>query len=355
MLEGQVSLLSSGLIDGHAALHMIEALYRSALYRADAGSFILYPNRTVPAFLARNQVPPRLVEGNRLLRKHIDAGDASLLQVDAAGTYRFAPGLVAARHVVQVLDRLEADPRWSDDVRSCRDAVLAAYEDVFQHARFTGRSGGMHAYEGLGSIYWHMVGKLLVAVQECFWREVDAGSPATQCDSLARAYYRVRDGLGFNRRSAEFGAVPIEPYSHTPLGGGARQPGMTGQVKEEIITRRGELGVRVARGRVTFTPRLLRQRELLDRPAAFEWFSADEQEHSLPLEPGSVAFTLCQVPVVYKFGSPATSVLVHLSDGSSKRLLSTTLDTALSSAVFDRTGEVTRLEVLFPLETLTIE
>ena len=33
----------------------------------------------------------------------------------------------------------------------------------------------------------------------------------------------------------------MDPYSHTPGGAGAKQPGMTGQVKEEVITRLGEL------------------------------------------------------------------------------------------------------------------
>ena len=45
--------------------------------------------------------------------------------------------------------------------------VLAIYEKVFNHKAFTGRSGTFYGYEGLGSIYWHMVSKLLLAVEEC--------------------------------------------------------------------------------------------------------------------------------------------------------------------------------------------
>ena len=37
---------------------------------------------------------------------------------------------------------------------------------MFDHKSFTGRSGTFFGYEGLGSIYWHMVSKLLVAAQE---------------------------------------------------------------------------------------------------------------------------------------------------------------------------------------------
>lgn len=48
--------------------------------------------------------------------------------------------------------------------------------------------------------------------------------------ALARAYYRVRQGLGFNKTAEAFGAFPSDPYSHTPRHAGAQQPGMTGSV-----------------------------------------------------------------------------------------------------------------------------
>ena len=46
---------------------------------------------------------------------------------------------------------------------------------------------------------------------------------------------------------------------------GAKQPGMTGQVKEEILTRRGELGISVKNGSLCFNPTLLRVDELLSQ------------------------------------------------------------------------------------------
>ena len=36
-------------------------------------------------------------------------------------------------------------------------------------SEFTGRSGSFFAYEGLGSIYWHMVSKLLLAVRSAYF------------------------------------------------------------------------------------------------------------------------------------------------------------------------------------------
>ncbi len=44
-------------------------------------------------------------------------------------------------------------------------AMVVAIFSILAH-EFTGRSSTMYAYEGIGSIYWHMVAKLLVAIQE---------------------------------------------------------------------------------------------------------------------------------------------------------------------------------------------
>ena len=118
----------------------------------------------------------------------------------------------------------------------------------------------MFGYEGLGCIYWHMVAKLLLAVQERVFEAADCAAPELQ--PLKSFYRRVRDGLGYRRGAAAFGAFPADPYSHTPGEGGAQQPGMTGQVKEEILTRWGELGLRVHEGRIRFDPVLLDEAEL---------------------------------------------------------------------------------------------
>ena len=108
--------------------------------------------------------------------------------------------------------------------------VLDLFEDVFQHDSYTGRSGYMYGYEGLGCIYWHMVAKLLLAVQEVILSSEDSSAAVTE--KLKVMYYRVRAGLGYEKTVSQYGAFPTDPYSHTPSAGGAKQPGMTGQVKE---------------------------------------------------------------------------------------------------------------------------
>ena len=55
---------------------------------------------------------------------------------------------------------------------------------------------------------------------------------------------------------------------------------MTGQVKEDILTRFGELGVRIKDGKVTFSPTLLRDDEYLpDGTLTFSYCGAQITYH----------------------------------------------------------------------------
>jgi hypothetical protein len=166
MLEGQVAALSSGALDPAAALDVLERLFASAMYRPDQRSFMLYPAEDRPGFLARNVVPDAAAAAIPLLRDHLAAGDPSLVARDADGVCRFHGDFRSAEDVAAVLDDLERDPAWSGAVASDRTAVLDLFETVFRHRSYTGRSGVMYGYEGIGCIYWHMVAKLLLATQE---------------------------------------------------------------------------------------------------------------------------------------------------------------------------------------------
>jgi hypothetical protein len=347
MLEGQVAALSSGVVGPAEAARLVEALFASRLYRPDQRSFMLYPETRLPAFLERNRVPDAPVREVPLLGALLEAGETSLLARDADGVDRFAGDLRSARDVGAVLDRLAGRERWRTMVERDRPAVLALFESVFRHHAFTGRSGRMYAYEGLGCVYWHMVAKLLLAVQEVAQRAEAEGQPGSVREALARAYHRIRAGLGFEKTAAEYGAFPMDPYSHTPPGGGAQQPGMTGQVKEEILTRLGELGVTVRDGLVGFRPRLLRRTELLREPAAFRHYGPDGAERSLEVPVGALAFSFCQVPVVYEATEQAW-VRVTGRDGTGVTRPGEWLDAEASRALLARDGSIERVEVGVP-------
>ena len=352
MLEGQVAVLSSGMLDPADALDVVERLFASSMYRSDQGSFLLYPEHRLPGFLEKNQVRAARVAGIGLLQELLEAGDSSLLIKDADGGYHFHGDLQSADSVQAVLDGFAGRPDWSARVARDRTAVLDLFEEVFQHKSYTGRSGAMFGYEGQGCIYWHMVAKLLLAVQEILLQEgPDDLSPQLRVE-LSRMYFRIRAGIGYQKSVAEYGAFPTDPYSHTPAGGGAKQPGMTGQVKEEILTRRGELGIRVQGGAVEFRPGLLRISEFTRQPAAFEYFDLAGDARTLVLPAGSLAFTLCQVPVVYGLTDGDGSASLRLSDGSTVALPDTRLDPGLSAEIFKRSGRINLIQVEIPRTSL---
>jgi hypothetical protein len=338
MLEGQVAALSSGVLPPEEAVALLRALRASDLYRDDQHSYLLYPAKQLPDFADKNRVPDTVLEESPRLRRMLDGGDHSVVARDADGQLRFHADL----HNADALRaRLEGFPPAETA------AVLSAYEAVFNHKAFTGRSGTMYGYEGIGCIYWHMVAKLLLAAQEVFDAARAAGADPAVVDALRDRYYDVRAGLGFAKTPQEFGAFPLDPYSHTPAFAGARQPGMTGQVKEEILARWGELGVTVDGGVVTFDPALLRDQEYVDAGASFSYIDVGGVQRSMALVAGSLAFTLCQVPVTYTRGGES-SVSVQYADGRDERIPGRSLPEEVSAQVFARSGAVVRIDVRLP-------
>jgi hypothetical protein len=352
MLEGQVAGLGSGILEPDESLEILEQLFASDLYRPDQRSFMLYPERKLPGFMARNMVPEAKVVGIPLLKDLVAAGDRSLLARDVDGNFRFHGDLGNADDLTGILNDLGKQDCWSKAVERDRAAVLELFEDVFLHKSYTGRSGVMYGYEGLGCIYWHMVAKLLLSVQEAVLQAEREGLPPAVQEGLAEMYFRVRSGIGYEKTVAEYGAFPTDPYSHTPSGGGAKQPGMTGQVKEEILTRFGELGVRVADGAVRFQPVLLGSGEFLVRPEEFGYFDIEGKARSIELSPGSLAFTFCQVPVIYEKVTGKGWIQVSFTDGSLVEHDGNRLDVPLSEELFSRNGRIDRIQVGIPAEGL---
>ncbi|MBM4011638.1 MAG: hypothetical protein FJ286_09705 [Planctomycetes bacterium] len=338
MLEGQVAALSSGLLDDDAALALLEALRRSPLFRTDQRSYMLQPERDLTPFLERNRLPAEWRKRCPGLAARVAAGSTDVVVLDARGDARFHADLTNDRDLAVRLDR-EGLPTAESA------AVRELWEEVFSHASFTGRSGTFFAFEGLGSIYWHMVAKLLLAVQECHGRASAATKPRFRA-----AYHAVRDGLGFRKKPEEYGAFPTDAYSHTPRHLGAQQPGMTGQVKEEILTRLGEVGVGLDEGRLRFAPELLDEAEF--GPAAeFEVVAIDGRRQAVPVPAGGVAFTLCQVPVVYEPAGERRITVEH-ADGRVKVLPGDRLPADVTREILARSQRIAGIRVGLVRDTL---
>jgi hypothetical protein len=337
MLEGQVAVIGSGALSARECADVLDALRESRLYRADQDSYLLYPDRKLPGFLEKNNLAPEAVLGSAIVASMVEDGDDPIVVRDVNGAVHFRADL----HNRHLLGRALAERHLSDAEAA---EILALYESVFHHRAFTGRSGSFYKYEGLGCIYWHMVSKLLLAVREVLASV--AGDPGEEAlvERLWKQYTGIRDGLGLHKTPAVYGAMPIDPYSHTPSFAGAQQPGMTGQVKEDLIIRLGEMGVRVEEGRLIFQPDLATRAEFLSEARTFRFIDVDGQEASLHLEVGTLAFTTCQVPVVaHRAGPPRIELTPR--EGPCQVITSLGLDLATSGAIFERTGEVGRLDV----------
>ena len=304
---------------------------------------MLYPDHELPGFLEKNIIPADAVAACPLLSAMAASGDTRLVIRDADGHHRFAAGLANASVLNERLAALAADPRWAGLAQDYAPRVRATYERVFNHRAFTGRSGSMFGYEGLGCVYWHMVAKLLVAVQENLFAAEAAGDP--QAARLASFYHDVRAGLGFNKTPGSYGAFPTDPYSHTPGHSGAQQPGMTGQVKEEILTRLGELGVRISRGCVSFAPTLLKSGEFLGAKSALAFVNAAGAEAAMELPSGTLGFTFCRTPVTYMLSEGAPCIRIHQADGTTEETGGRQLDGPTSARLFARDGGIASVEV----------
>jgi len=342
MLEGQVAALSSGLLAGEETVEMLKALRASDIFREDLHTYLLYPDRQLPGFLARNSIPESAEIRCPLFEAMLQQDDHRLVQRDENNQMHFQPSLVDEDALEQVLTKLSHDDTWAAATTTDAGTVRAIYEEVFNHRAFTGRSGGMFGFEGLGCVYWHMVAKLLLAVQENL---IAAQAAESRCaPALVEAYYDIRAGLGFNHPPAVFGAFPTDPYSHTPGHAGAQQPGMTGQVKEEILTRLGELGVHFAEGQVAFHPTFLRAVEFHAQPTNFDYVALDGSAASLALPAHALAFTVAGVPVVYEQSAGLAQYVVQ-REPSAETFMGRRLDSGICAELLQRTGRIQHIVV----------
>jgi hypothetical protein len=343
MLEGQVAVLSSGMLNASESLGVMDALKASALFREDQYSYILYPNKSLPRFVDKNNLDAKDVQGSKLLSRLLADGNVEVVTQDCLGGFHFSGNLHNVNDLRQALGALPRD--YEALVAAEQKQVEALYEANFNHKAFTGRSGTFFGYEGLGSIYWHMVSKLRLAMFEVTKAAVENREAPEVVGRLFDHYFEINAGIGAHKSPDLYGAFPTDPYSHTPGGKGAQQPGMTGQVKEDLLCRFGELGVRVSAGQLHFDRALMHSEEFLTAPAQFTYVDVKQQRQTIELSAGSLAYTVCQVPVVHQRGDNP-QILVHMTDGRSLQVEGLMLDREVSAKIFRRSHEVSQLTVI---------
>jgi hypothetical protein len=353
MLEGQVAALGSGAVSPQGAVILLEALAASSLYCPRRKSYMLYPDKVSPGFLAINRVEVSRAIDIPLLRAMREVGNNQLL-IDSPTEHcmRFHPQLANRFDLTDCLDRLAQEEGREDLVEGSRQAILELYEETFNHRAFTGRSGSMFAYEGLGSIYWHMVSKLMLSVAELAIG-VERMDDTDVFAALRRHYYAIQNGLGFRKTPQEYGSFPADAYSHTPSSGGAQQPGLTGMVKEGILCRFAEMGVRYLNGEIVFRPRLLREEEFLINSVQTEFIHPAGDRENITVPARSLLFSLAQVPVLYTLHDNGSVYLtISFDDGSTREISSDTLPVDVAAELASRTGRIKRIEVCLPAAAL---
>src|SRR5574344_230605 len=322
MLEGQVAVLSSGLLTPEEAINVFKALKNSRMFEERQYSYMLYPNKELPFFTEKNCIVQNEIT---TIKELIEKTDNKILRKDCNGNYHFNPDFRNSRIMNEIIGTL---PESQKPTKEQSIFLNCLYEKTFSHQSFTGRSGTIYAYEGLGSIYWHMVSKLLLAAQENFFKAdnlyKDGKCNLQTVNELSEMYYDIRKGIGFNKKASVYGAFPSDPYSHTPSGQGAKQPGMTGQVKEEILTRWGELGVSIDSGAASFSPFLLQQSE----------FQNDK----------TLTFTWCSIPITYAL-SDESCIEITTNTGSKIKRTGTSLTGEESNHIFKRDGLISNVRV----------
>lgn len=343
MLEGQVAVLSSGHLSPKKALKLLDSMKKSDLFRPDQYSYVLYPNKQLPKFLEKNNIPKAAIQESELITSMLANGNNSLVEQDVKGDYHFNGNFKNAADLSQTLENLTTT-EYSKLAELEKKSLLNVFEGVFNHKAFTGRSGTFYGYEGLGSIYWHMVSKLQIAVQEICFKAVDNKEDDEITGRLLEHYYEINAGIGVHKSPSLYGAFPTDPYSHTPRGKGAQQPGMTGQVKEDILSRFGELGVFVNKGTLYFNPCLLRKNEFTVQERNFHHVNIHKEHKTFAPEIGSLCFTFCQVPIIYRLAQESSMEITKI-DGTRVNYDSLHLDKETSSHIFERNGEVVQITV----------
>lgn len=351
MLEGQVAALSSGYLSALESIELLTALKKSRLYRRDQNSYMLYPNKKLPLFIEKNNISTDLVNKSKLLLSLLSVGNKEIIYKDINGGIHFQIDITNSDELRNKLESL-SDTQLKKYAEDELTLVFDIYEKTFCHNEFTGRANTFYKYEGLGSIYWHMVSKLLLAVQEVYLDAEKNSAKKKELKKIKDFYYNIKSGIGVGKQPDQYGAFPTDPYSHTPSFAGAQQPGMTGQVKEDIISRFRELGIQIKSGKILIHPTLLRKDEFLQKEEIFSYYDLKGKEQNINCKKNSFAITYCQVPFIFNLSDTA-KIVVFNEDGEVINSDGLELDEELSQSIFNRSGEINRVEVFISKDLLS--
>ena len=121
---------------------------------------------------------------------------------------------------------------------------------------------------------------------------------------------------------------------------------MTGQVKEDIIARMVELGVETSNGQISFSNGIFNENEYLTKRVNFEHINPKGHKSIIELKKGSLAFTICQTPVVYQRSRKSLIEIIY-SSGETEKITGLLLPQNISKRIFERDGAIKKIIVSF--------
>jgi len=119
---------------------------------------------------------------------------------------------------------------------------------------------------------------------------------------------------------------------------------MTGQVKEDLLSRYGELGILIEKGHLKFSPGILRKSEFMTESKTIHFTDLKGDDQSIEIKKGQLFFTYCQVPVIYELGD-RSFVEISYFNGKAVKNDSESLNKSESDSIFGRKGEIESLKV----------
>ena len=102
--------------------------------------------------------------------------------------------------------------------------------------------------------------------------------------------------------------------------------------------------VRVKNGSIHFRPHLLRQVEFLADAGQFHYIDLADDRRQLPLAADSLAFSFCQVPIIYRL-SQKPRIIFETHDNRAREIDGLEIDVDTSAAIFLRQHSISSIQV----------
>jgi hypothetical protein len=249
MLEGQVAMLSSRAAQP-AGVGGAAARPATSACTAQTAQLPALPRQGPPRIPERNRFTPSRPRAATSSRALVAAGDRQPRGQTTSTATCTSPPTCATPAASRRARPARPRPRLARSRRAEPHLRAADLRDVFHHAEFTGdaraRSSPTRGSAASTGTWCPS------CCSPCRRRwSVRSREQADAEDDRAPCALRTRTSApasGYCKSPASTARSPPTPTRTRPAGHGARQPGMTGQVKEEVLTRLGEVRGRVEDG-----------------------------------------------------------------------------------------------------------